>query len=149
MNARRLSLPQEGEAEPGVGISIDDVGIGYSPFDYLKRLPIDQLKLDRSPVQGIEDDPKDLAIVQTIASLARGLALALVAEGVERAEQEALLTDCYCGQLQGFHYGRPTAMMRRGIDAARSAVTSRWTWLAIRATSSPLGTVGTPMSCIG
>jgi diguanylate cyclase (GGDEF)-like protein len=91
----------------GVHLAIDDFGTGYSSLAYLRRLPIDQLKIDRSFVDGLGADPEDEAIVSLILSLARTLRLRTVAEGVETPEQLASLRRLGCDAVQGFHIGHP------------------------------------------
>jgi diguanylate cyclase (GGDEF)-like protein len=94
-------------ADLGVSISIDDFGTGYSSLSYLKRLPADEVKIDRSFVAGMLSTPSDLAIVRSTVDLARNLGLKTVAEGVEDARTWAALTDIGCHQAQGFHLSRP------------------------------------------
>jgi diguanylate cyclase (GGDEF)-like protein len=95
--------------EVGVAISIDDFGIGYSSFGYLKEFPIDLLKIDRSFIRDLANSPKDAAIVEAISALARSLSLGLVAEGVEDAHQAEFMRSRYCTELQGYFFSRPVA----------------------------------------
>ena len=91
----------------GLRFSLDDFGIGYSSLTYLKNLPLDQLKMDRSFVDRVVTDPKDAAIAVSIITLGRNLGLTVTAEGVETAEQRDFLKENGCRGFQGFLFGEP------------------------------------------
>lgn len=93
--------------EHGIHFSIDDFGTGYSSLAYLKRLPLDQLKIDRSFVRDLLEDKTSGVIAQTIISLSRAMGLSVVAEGVENEQQCEYLRQIGCDCLQGFFFGRP------------------------------------------
>jgi diguanylate cyclase (GGDEF)-like protein len=93
--------------EHGVGVALDDFGTGYSSLSYLHRLPLDQLKIDKSFVKPLKRGNESFEIVRTIVSLANGLDLDVVAEGVETTEQHQLLLELGCSHMQGFLFGQP------------------------------------------
>ncbi|MBC7732005.1 MAG: EAL domain-containing protein [Bacteriovorax sp.] len=91
----------------GFKLSIDDFGTGYSSLAYLKRLPVDELKIDKSFVLSMETDLDDAKIVRSTIDLAHNLGLTVVAEGVENAKAWDLLRELNCDEAQGYHMGRP------------------------------------------
>ncbi|MBD3168277.1 MAG: EAL domain-containing protein [candidate division Zixibacteria bacterium] len=96
----------------GVRISVDDFGTGYSSMGYLKKFPIDKLKIDQSFLRNVPDDQENVAITTAIVALAHSMGLKVVAEGVENVHQERFLKNIKCDEMQGFHYCRPLALGR-------------------------------------
>jgi diguanylate cyclase (GGDEF)-like protein len=107
-------------SEVGVGLSIDDFGTGYSSLSYLKRLPIDEIKVDRSFVMHMLEDANDFMIVRATVELARNLGLRVVAEGVEDAKTFDRLAEFGCDEAQGFFISHPLS----AVDFTR--------WLSVR-----------------
>jgi len=96
--------------EAGVTFSLDDFGTGYSSLAYLKRLPLSQLKIDRSFVRDMARDRNDAALIKTIIGMAENLNLEVLAEGVEEAEQLSLLKDMGCHAYQGYYFSKPVRL---------------------------------------
>ena len=92
----------------GVAIAMDDFGTGYSSLSYLRRFPFDKVKIDRSFVEGLGDDPDCTSIVRAVVGLCRGLNIVTLAEGVETEKQMALLEHEHCCEAQGYLFGRAT-----------------------------------------
>ncbi|HMK61819.1 MAG TPA: EAL domain-containing protein [Dissulfurispiraceae bacterium] len=98
----------------GVRISIDDFGTGYSSLTYLKQIPLDFIKIDRSFIEHVIINPSDQAIVKAIVALAHSLDLRVIAEGVETEEQLMFLRGCGCDHVQGYLLSRPLAVHQTG-----------------------------------
>ncbi|MEH6575468.1 MAG: EAL domain-containing protein [Amphritea sp.] len=99
----------EAYRDMGGSVAIDDFGTGFSSLNYLKRFPVDTLKIDRSFVEGLVDNSDDRAIAQTIITLGKTLGLAVMAEGVETEQQEGVLRGLGCHKAQGYLYAKPMA----------------------------------------
>ncbi len=111
-------------SQMGVDLSIDDFGTGYSSLMYLKRLPANELKIDRGFVRDLEHDSDDAAIVSAIVALGQALGLRIVAEGVETDMQQSFLTTLGCDALQGFLLGEPRAAEQFMADIHHAEQTS-------------------------
>ena len=96
----------------GVEIALDDFGTGYASLSHLKQFPVDHIKIDRSFVRDLLDDPDDAAIVDAVINLGRSLGIGIVAEGIETAEQHKMLSSLGCDCGQGFYYGRAAPAAR-------------------------------------
>ena len=94
-------------AERGCGLALDDFGTGYGGFSYLKRLPVDYLKIDIEFVRDLVTEPASRQVVEAVVSLARGFGIKTVAEGVEDAGTLELLEQLGVDYAQGYHLGRP------------------------------------------
>jgi predicted signal transduction protein with EAL and GGDEF domain len=97
----------------GIGLALDDFGTGYSSLSYLRRLPISTLKIDRSFIQGADENPEDAALVGSIIAMAKVLGLRVIVEGVETRKQRRFLEALGCDEIQGFLFSQPV-----GADAA-------------------------------
>jgi len=115
----RSAAQLERLAARGIGIALDDFGAGFCNFHYLKRLPLHLLKLDRSMIEGIADDERDLAVLRGILAMARALRLTVVAEGIETEDQRATITREGCEKWQGFLGGAPMTADEFALIALR------------------------------
>jgi EAL domain-containing protein (putative c-di-GMP-specific phosphodiesterase class I) len=99
----------------GVQLAIDDFGMGYSSFSYLRRFPVDALKLDQSFVQDITADPGDATIVSAMINIGKSLKQRVIAEGVETRAQLNFLRSHGCGEGQGYYFSRPVVAEQAGM----------------------------------
>jgi len=118
-DAEESILILESISRMGVLVSVDDFGTGYSSMSYLRRFPIDKLKIDRCFITEMTRRPEDASIVRAIISLAHSLHLKVIAEGVETPEQLALLTELGCDQYQGFYFS-PALLPTQFVDLVKS-----------------------------
>jgi len=91
----------------GIGIAVDDFGTGFSSLSYLRKFPLDRIKIDQSFIRGIHADPTNAAIVRTIIALADNMGLETIAEGIETQEELDFITACSCHEAQGYHFSKP------------------------------------------
>jgi EAL domain-containing protein (putative c-di-GMP-specific phosphodiesterase class I)/CheY-like chemotaxis protein len=123
----------------GVKVSIDDFGTGYSSLAYLRRFPIDKLKIDIAFIRDVTSNPNDAAIVQAIITMAHSLNLEVIAEGVETAAQQAYLRRHRCDQMQGYLVSRPLSaalmtkliLLRKTMQPLAASDASRQTLLVV------------------
>jgi EAL domain-containing protein (putative c-di-GMP-specific phosphodiesterase class I) len=107
----------------GVGLVLDDFGVGFSSLGYLKRLPLSMIKLDRTFVENLAEDSDDAAIVRAVNEMADTMGIAVVAEGIETERQVGMASELGCGYAQGFHFAEPVphgdvpSLLRRTMPA--------------------------------
>ena len=106
-NLNETVLKMQAIRQLGIHLSIDDFGTGYSSLAYLKQLPINEVKLDRSFIMRLVEEHKDRVLVATVLALAEAMAFSVIAEGVETDEQLAVLRELGCDNFQGFLRARP------------------------------------------
>jgi EAL domain-containing protein (putative c-di-GMP-specific phosphodiesterase class I) len=111
-NIHEVIVKMKSLKEIGIRISLDDFGTGYSSLQYLKNLPLDQLKIDQSFVRDINSDNGNNAIVSTIIAMAHGLNLNVIAEGVETEEQRLFLEHAGCIHYQGYLFSKPVPIFQ-------------------------------------
>lgn len=123
--------------ELGVGLALDDFGTGYSSLSYLQRFPINELKIDRSFITELTENPADQSIVRAIISMAKSLDLAVTAEGVETEEHLHLLRSLGCAKLQGYLFSPPMNAERFVQELSRDAQLHRWAGYWVGQKSNP------------
>jgi EAL domain-containing protein (putative c-di-GMP-specific phosphodiesterase class I) len=118
----------------GVRLSVDDFGTGYSSLGYLRRFPLDSIKIDRSFVTDLATEPDDATIVRTVIAMAHALDLEVVAEGVEAEDQLAFLREQRCDRVQGFYFSQ--AIPRPALEAYIAAGRKEPSWIPSPANST-------------
>jgi EAL domain-containing protein (putative c-di-GMP-specific phosphodiesterase class I) len=110
--------------ELGVGLALDDFGTGWSSLSYLRRFPLDRIKIDRSFMRDVTSHPNAAAVVHSILNLAQSLGLGCIAEGVETPEQLNYLREQLCAEVQGFLFSKPlpAADMPELLNAKRAGL---------------------------
>lgn len=109
----------------GIEFALDDFGTGYSSLSYLSRLPVSQLKIDRSFVQDSLESPSGASLVKSIVRIGLDLDLAVLAEGIETAAQHLFLLDCGCHEFQGYYFGRPIPLGDFNTHTLKAAGTAQ------------------------
>jgi diguanylate cyclase (GGDEF)-like protein/PAS domain S-box-containing protein len=123
MGQSRTVIPVlESLRELGVQLAIDDFGIGNSSLAYLKSLPIDRLKIDRTFVSGLPEDEDDVAIARSVIGLAHAMQLEVIAEGVETSAQRDFLVSEHCDEVQGYLFGKPVTALEFATMMRHAAV---------------------------
>ena len=105
--AHDVTAKLSGLRDGGLQVSLDDFGTGYSSLSYIKKFNIDYLKIDRSFIRNLQPDSDDLALCEAIIVMAHKLGMAVIAEGIETAEQAALIREAGCDYAQGYHFSKP------------------------------------------
>ena len=116
--------------EMGIQFSLDDFGVGYSSLQYLKKLPLNQLKIDQSFIRDIAEDSDDQAIVRTIIAMAKSLDLDAIAEGVESEPQRQFLLSYGCSNYQGYLFGKPVSISQFEASLRQGRLGSGTGWLS-------------------
>jgi EAL domain-containing protein (putative c-di-GMP-specific phosphodiesterase class I) len=109
----------------GVGLSVDDYGTGFSSLAYLRHLPVSEIKLDRSFLDGAPHDERAVAIIRSTVDLAHSLGLRMVAEGIESSDALTMVTNLGCDEAQGFLLGRPVPAHELSYALTRATATAR------------------------
>ena len=118
----RIRLTLEGLVALGIKLSLDDFGTGYASLSYLRNFRFDVIKIDRSFVSELQNNQDDITLIRAIISIARDMSLLTIAEGVETAEQQAILNELGCCLGQGFHFSRPVPGAEMGALIANQTV---------------------------